>query len=76
MIVKSDLLKFVNSLVENDVGKVEFVLYEILDTKEKNTRRVILRKETITRLINNHFDDELHGNFNDDVMTTIIGFNK
>lgn len=45
---------------------------EILDVDNlRNERQIVGSRENLIKIIEENFDDDLHGHFNDDVYTTI-----
>ena len=67
---KSDLINVVNALQDNQ----HIVFVEKLDSGENNKRTMGCSKEKVLDIINNYFDDNLHGHVRDHVMTTIVSY--
>lgn len=61
--------------IENELteGK-RFVSIETLDTGEHNEMMFLCTKEHLIQLIENNFDDNLHGAVPNGVTTTIVGW--
>lgn len=67
-LTKKELLKQLKGLPEDML--VSFG--EILDIDNlRNERQLIGSRENLIKIIEENFDDDLHGHFNDDVYTTI-----
>ena len=67
---KLELIGVVNDL--QDTQHIVFV--EKLDSNENNKRTMGCSKEKVLDILNNYFDDNLHGHVRDNVMTTIVSY--
>lgn len=67
MTKKEEMIKAIKEL-HSDLG-VRFV--EELDDGRLNERTIQGERENLIKILEDNFDDELHGHFNDEVYTTI-----
>lgn len=68
---KEEFIQFINSLTPNEQTRVVFKTNETLDNGSSNTRTVMAKVVGFIELINTKFNDDLYGDYNDGVMTTI-----
>lgn len=64
---KQELIQHIKDLKEG----YGVTFSELLDDGRRNERMVIGSKEKLIKVLEEKFDDELHGHFGDNVMTTI-----
>ena len=67
---KLELVEVVNALQDNQ----HIVFVEKLDSNENNKRTMGCSKEKVLDILNDYFDDNLHGHVRDNVMTTIVSY--
>lgn len=67
---KLELIDVVNRLPSDK--KIVFV--EVLDTGQNNKRTMSCSKERVLEILNDYFDDNLHGHVVDKRMTTIVSY--
>lgn len=67
---KLELIEIVSNI---PVDKL-IVFIEVLDTGQKNNRTMDCSKEKVLEILNNYFNDNLHGHVCDNVMTTIVSY--
>lgn len=60
--------------IKNAPKGFQFKTIETLDTGEHNEREFSIEEYRLVLIINNYFDDNLHGAFPNDVSTTIKGW--
>ena len=70
MMKKIELIDVVNRLPSDKM----IVFVEILDTGQRNKRTMSCSKERVLEILNDYFDDNLHGHVVDKRMTTIVSY--
>lgn len=68
---KQELLDIIEEKV-TDENLISFI--EILDDGRYNERLMRTYKEDVIRIVNDLFDENLHGHVGDGIMTTIIAY--
>ena len=66
---KTELVEYINNNVSDINGKI---IVERLDDGRLNFRTLMCTKEHFINLLNNNFNDTLHGDYGDGVKTTIL----
>ena len=74
--MKNELLLFIQTLTEDQYGRLRFITNETLISGQSNKRIVYMQRQRIVDIINNNFNDDLIGHFNEQYITQINGWYK